>query len=168
VHTYFQYVLRSFGGCTLMHYSVRYLPVRSASVRPHCLHWFPNKNYLPYGMSITIFFVKGEQIPESCTCALFFATCSTFSSTNFIFVTKPHFFHDRCLLLRIIGDSATKGPFPLERFAARKAESRAVFTGNGHCRCSVNRAKPSSMSLPVKITTADDSVTVKRSSGKGP
>jgi hypothetical protein len=34
-----------------------------------------------------------------------------------------------------------KGPFPLERFAERKAESRAVFTGNGHCRCSFNRAK---------------------------
>jgi hypothetical protein len=43
--------------------------------------------------------------------------------------------------------NASKGLFPLERFAARKAVSRAVFTGNGHCRCSFKWLKPSSMSI---------------------
>jgi hypothetical protein len=41
----------------------------------------------------------------------------------------------------LINVSLFKGLFSLERFAAQKAEGRAVFTGNGHCRCSFNRAK---------------------------
>jgi hypothetical protein len=55
--------------------------------------------------------------------------------------------------------------FPLERFAARKAESRTVSQAMNIVAA---RSIGLKAFLDVKITTADDFVAVKRSSGNGP
>jgi hypothetical protein len=54
----------------------------------------------------------------------------------------------------------TKSPFPLAFCVAESGKPHG-FTGNGHCRCSFNRAKRlPRCPLPVEITTAEDSVAV--------